>query len=148
MVTATPSRIYLWRYRENRRNYPGYHLTADARGCDDLVSVLTRHENATRVQRTRLALGPVTPSILAVPANTRGNSTVVTFSSLELITDPNSSPDHFRFAETHLHCQLELSTAQAGHVLEGVHDIQHGKGDYCVGGDGDQVIWFWCFPHS
>jgi hypothetical protein len=147
VVTAIPSRIYLWRYRENRRNYPGYHLTADACGCDDLGSVLTKHENATHVRRTRLALSPVTPSILAVPANTRGDSTVVTFSSLELVTDPNSPRDHFRFTETHPHCQLDLSTAQAGCVLEGVRDIQHGKGDYCVGGAGDHVIWFWWFPH-
>jgi hypothetical protein len=32
-------RVYLWRYKENRKNYPGWHFTADAVACNALLEL-------------------------------------------------------------------------------------------------------------
>lgn len=137
--------IFLWHYCENRRNYPGYHLTANLEGCKQLLDVLERHEITTQVLTTDLSLSAVTPKILSVPANTRGNASCVGLATWELMTRPDFSPEHFAFQESHAVCRLELSRQQAGCIANGVRDIQIGKGDYCIGGKGNNVLWFWWF---
>lgn len=148
LSSAGAPRIYLWRYRENRRNYPGYHLTADVTGCELLINALSRHENTKAERQSLIPLSPVTPGILAVPANRRGDPTVVSFGALLLSTQPGWAAERFELSESYPQCRLELSSAQAGCMLEGVRDIQRGKGDYCVGGEGDHVVWFWWYGGS
>ena len=145
MTSPHPHRIFLWRYRENTRNYPGYHLTADRKGCAHLSDVLTTHEGTRRPMTNSVTLAPVTPEILSVPGNSRGDATAVALASLTLLTDPSYPDEWFKISDNGSACSLELSRAQAGCVLEGVTDILRDKGDYCVGGDGDHVIWFWWF---
>jgi hypothetical protein len=145
LTSSQPLRIHFWRYRENTRNYPGYHLTADADGCAHLSTVLSAHEAARRPMSTSLALAPLTPEVLSVPGNSRGNATVVALASLDLVTDPSYPDERFIVSDNGSTCRLELSRDQAGCVLEGVADILRGKGDYCIGGDGDHVVWFWWF---
>ena len=139
-------RVFLWRYRENRRNYPGYHLTADAAGCDFLLASLRRLAAAERARRIELPLAPVGPEILAVPNNRRGNSTVKRFTRLELVTEPDFERAHLRFTEQHPKCVMNLSAAQAECVAGGVQDVAAGKGDYCIGEVRDQELWFWWHP--
>lgn len=137
--------IFLWRYRENRKNYPGYHLTANLEGCIQLLEILDVHERARETVRTKVSLSAVTPKILSVPANTPGNATSVSLATWELITQPEYSPEYFLFDESHPTCRLQLSKNQAGCISDGIKDIQVGKGDYCIGGKGDHVLWFWWF---
>ena len=143
--TKSKSSIFLWHYCENKRNYPGYHLTADLEGCKQLIDVLGRHERTTQVLRTDVSLSAVTPKILSVPANTRGDASCVGLATWELITHPDFPPEYFVFQESDAVCRLELSRQQAGCIASGVRDIQVGKGDYCIGGKGASVLWFWWF---
>jgi hypothetical protein len=145
MQTKSQALIFLWRYRENRRNYPGYHLTANREGCDQLLEILGAHEKAKQAIQTIVSLSSVTPQILSVPDNTRGDAACVSLAAWELITQPEFPPEYFQFQESYPICRLQLSQNQAGCIAEGVKDIQAGKGDYCIGGEGDQVLWFWWF---
>jgi hypothetical protein len=138
--------VSLWRYRENRHNYPGYHLTADTAGCDFLLASLQRLVSASSALHIELPLAPLSPDILAVPNNRRGNATVRAFTRLELVTEPHFEQRHMRFTEQHPKCVIDLSSAQAGCFADGVRDIANGKGDYCIGEVRDQELWFWWHP--
>lgn len=135
----------MWRYKENKRNYPGYHLTADREGCESLEKILANFETSQKARDHRFDLTPVTQAVLDVPNNASGNATVVSLKPWRLFVDPTQPEGFFEFSERHPACDLKLSPQQAGCVLEGVRDISKGKGDYCIGGDGDHVIWFWWF---
>lgn len=137
--------IFLWHYLENRRNFPGYHLTANLEGCKQLLDLLERHQETTESLTTGLSLSAVTPKILSAPANTRGDASCVGLATWEFMTRQDFSPEYFVFRESHSVCRLELSRQQAGCIATGVKDIQIGKGDYCIGGKGNNVLWFWWF---
>ena len=139
------SNIHLWRYRENKRNYPGYHLTADQDGCKVLENELLKLENTSNTSSINIELSPVTQKILDVPNNKAGNPTVVSLKELHLKVDPSYSEGFFEFSESHPKCFLNLSKEQAGCILKGVKDIFSGEGDYCIGGDDDHVLWFWWY---
>lgn len=135
--------IYLWRYQENKRNYPGYHLTADAEGCDQLISLTEELEKTKSAVNHHIELSPVNEKILAVPNNTQGNKTVISLKFWNLVCDPKFRKAHFEYDNLYPICTLELSPQQAGCIAEGVRDIKNGRGDYCIGGKGENLLWFW-----
>jgi hypothetical protein len=134
----TEGRIALWRYRENRRNYPGYHMTCDATGAGWLK---TRLAQLSVQQPLKIALTPVTEKILSVPANW---SAAVAFSEWRITIDP--SADTLSFAEQHPRCDLALSQEDVADLVKGVSDIAAGKGDYMIGERDQQELWFWWWP--
>ena len=138
--------IHLWRYKDNRRNYPGYHLTANAAGCDQFAIALQTAIQNNRESTIRLHLHPVTNAILDVPNNT--NAQHVALSTLEIIVDQQSVLPIFNFTESHPTVRLRMNRGQAECILKGLDDIKHDKGDYCIGADGDNVIWFWWYPKA
>src|SRR5258708_1851433 len=59
--------VYLWRYVEGTKNFSGWHLTADAEGCEQALAILASLDR----ERT-VAITPPTPAILQVPGNRGG----------------------------------------------------------------------------
>lgn len=131
-------RIALWRYRENRRNYPGYHVSCDDAAADWLarrLAVLAPNE------RLVLSLVPPTKSVLAVAANW---AEAVGFTQLTITCDPSALT--LAFSETHPHCRLSISGADLAELVEGIKAIKRGEGDYCIGETDQQELWFWWWP--
>ena len=134
----TEGRIALWRYRENRSNYPGYHMTCDAVGARWLEKQLRA---SLPGKPLKVALSPVTKEILSVPANW---STAVGFVEWRITVDPTAKT--LLFAEHHFRCELSLSPGDIDDLLKGVADIVEGKGDYMIGEKDQQELWFWWGP--
>jgi hypothetical protein len=134
---------HIWRYKDNTRNYPGYHLTADAEGCASLLAWLRSPKS-----RSEFRLQPVTPEVLSVPNNQGGLAAYVGCTSLKLHVRSNIGRGHFVFSEVSGRLGLDCSQQQVECIIKGVEDIQRGEGDYCIGGDGQQVLWFWWYPEQ
>ena len=135
--------IALWRYLENERNYPGYHLTADGSGCqllrDQISCMLDR-----RTADAEVALSPATQRMLNVPNNRRGEARCVYFSSLWL--HRSEVAGDLRMTESAGACQLLASLDFLAQMRAGIEDIGHGRGDYSIGDKNGQLLWFWWFP--
>lgn len=133
--------IALWRYTENIRNYPGWHITADSAGSASLVDLLDAFAaDGVPVSRT-LAISTPTTAILAVPNNR--SSAWRSASKLRLSLSANESewlfPDFLEPAELTIGAQWLLE------LRRGIAGIPHGKGDYCIGPtrNGSFQLWFW-----
>ena len=90
--------IYLWRYIENQRNYPGWHLALDSpaqRSIDLLVQALLSHGGSPL--RT-LLITPPTHRVLKIPNNRGGAATWQSPLKLRLGLDA-TNPDAWRFDE-------------------------------------------------
>lgn len=136
--TMTDGRIALWRYRENRRNYPGYHMTCDDVGARWLEKQL---RNLPPLKPLKIGLSPVTRDILSVPAN---GPAAVGFSEWQITVDPETKT--LAFTENHPRCALALSPADVEALLKGLSDIVAGDGDYMIGKTDQQELWFWWWP--
>ncbi len=92
--------VYLWRYRENTRNFPGWHLSTDRPGGTALLQLFSLFPSATtRVHRT-VPLTPPSPSVLAVPNNQQGNANVWAPTKWRVVFDPAlSETDSWEFPE-------------------------------------------------
>src|SRR5688500_7972506 len=132
--------ICLWRYRENARSYPGFHLSADPAGCAQLITLLQGLSKARAPQIGHVVLDPVTASVLAVPNN--AGATISAYQHWELLVDPRFSPEQLQFSVVGNRARTEVSKVQLEALAAGIEDIRQGRGDYSIGDD-DHQLWFW-----
>ena len=131
----------MWRYRERTRNYPGYHLSADTQGCDQLLKLLG---DLAKVREPRLAtvtLDAVTADVLAVPNNR--DADVSTYGHWDLIADPRFPPERLHFTVLNDRVRSELSAVQIESLAAGVLDMRERRGDYAIGDEDEHLLWFW-----
>ncbi|MET0550068.1 MAG: hypothetical protein ABW002_12455 [Xanthomonas sp.] len=132
-------RISVWRYLENERNYPGWHLNADPAGSQSLLELL--HTLAADGTGSR-AITVTAPSKaeLVVPNNRRGRAAWVAPEKLRLTL--STANDQWSFPLDVAPAVLEIGSAWLAALREGIAGIPKGQGDYCIG-RGSHSLWFW-----
>ncbi len=133
--------ICLWQYGERARAYPGFHLSADQPGCDQLLALLVTLAKTRTPQIANVALDPVTPAVLAIPSER--DTAVNAYRHWELIVDPRFPPERLHFAVIRDRVRTELSPVQVESIAGGVQDIRERRGDYAIGEEDDHQLWFW-----
>lgn len=109
---------HIWRYKDNQRNYPGYHLSADAEGCSALLAWLRSSK-----ERPEFRLQSITAEVLGVPNNRAGSAAYVGCSSFKLNVKTAFDSSHFLFSEVSGRLSLECSQQQLDYIVRGVEDI-------------------------
>lgn len=134
-------RISLWRYTEHDRNFPGWHLNADAAGCQSLLLLIESLSVEGEGHRTVEIAAPAEAQ-LRVPNNRGGEApwTAPTKLRIALVREsgvwafpPGTDP-----------AILTVGTAWLEPLREGVSGIRLGRGDYSIGtGNTGLPLWFW-----
>jgi len=130
--------VSLWSYRDNLRNYPGWHIGADAAGCVSLLALLDALEVDGAGATRTLHLSPPSPAQLAVPNNRDARWDAPT--TLRLAVDEDVA--FWQWEVDGARATLRLGKAAMAALRQGVLDIAVGRGDYSVG-QGAQALWFW-----
>lgn len=132
--------VSLWRYTVNTRNYPGWHLNADATGCRSLLDLLDALATEPGSYRT-IPLRPPSETQLEVPNNRR--APLVTATKLQLAL--SDMPTQWRFPPDHDPASLTIGSDWLAPLRKGLLDITQGRGDYSIGNEGNesQRLWFW-----
>lgn len=134
-------RISLWRYTENERNFPGWHLSADAAGCQSLLALLEALAADRAGFRTVAITVPTKPQ-LCVPNNKGGQAAWLAPNKLRVTFSP--APEEWCFPSTLDPAAITVGSAWVGRLQEGITGILKGQGDYSIGGDrGSLPLWFW-----
>jgi hypothetical protein len=142
-VTPAAGRICLWRYTDAKHNHPGFHLSADVAGCNQLLRLLGTLAKARKSELGTVVLDPVGPAELAVPNARHGNARFSSYARWELLVDPRFPPEQLRFVVTNDRVRTELSPAQVESLIGGVQDIREGRGDYGIGDEDEHMLTFW-----
>lgn len=149
-------RVYLWRYKENTRNYPGWHMTADHEACTSLVELIDAMQVARWPSNATVAVSPPTDDILLVPNNRGGAARWTAPTSLKLkYTRDQVDADFWSLGLQGGTLILAMGATALATLQKGILDIANGKGDYCIGADeahgtagSDAVLWFWWLPRG
>jgi hypothetical protein len=136
--------VSLWRYTENLRNFPGWHLTADAAGCASLLALLDALAfDGVAASRT-LGITAPTASVLAVPNNR--SSGWVAPSKFRLAFSPRSN--QWGFPDALEPASLSIGADWLPTLRQAIAGIPQGQGDYSIGqpGNGSLPLWIWWQP--
>lgn len=132
-------RISIWRYTENERNYPGWHLNADRAGCQSLLSLLDALAADGAGSRS-VAITAPTKAQLVVPNNMRGRAAWVAPEKLRLTISPVE--DRWSFPPDLDPAAIEVGSAWLRALRGGIAGIPEGCADYAIG-KGSLSLWFW-----
>ena len=143
-------RVYLWRYRENTRNYPGWHLSTDRPGGASLLELFSLLPSAsTPVYRT-VPLTPPSQSVLAVPNNRGGFARIWAPTKWRVAFDPSSAAANtWAFPAGADPAVLTFGSSYLAPLVRGVSDILRHTGDYSIACESDdpsessRELWFW-----
>ena len=132
--------VYLWRYKGDARNYPGWHLTADGPGCVSLLELIDLMGASRFSSEAQVPLSVPTEHQVGVPNAPLQH---VPVRSLELYHSPTKvAPDHWQLTENAGRARLELGSEKLTELRQGISDIARHEGDYSIGAEG-QELWFW-----
>lgn len=134
-------RVSLWRYTENTRNYPGWHLRADAAGGDSLLTLIdTLVGDPSFVHDVKITAP--TKADLRVPNNGDGQAAWIAPAGLRIVLSP--LPGEWSFPASADPAVLTLGMDWLAPLREGIAGMRVGRGDYAIGTrrSGEQ-LWFW-----
>ena len=136
--------VALWRYEENQRNFPGWHLTADPAGCASLLALLDALASDGPTSSRTVVVQAPTPAILAVPNNR--SSTWRSPSRLRLSLSTNTA--EWVFPEALEPATFTFGLEWLAELQRGITDISRSRGDYSIGkaSGGNLQLWFWWQP--
>ena len=131
-------KICVWRYLDNEKDFPGYHLSADIEGC-----LYMRERIGDVWERSSIPLVSPDSEVLLVPNNQGGTARTKAFSKLRIEGADGEMVTRFTIEERASTLILQLPRSQTLEILQGIGDIEQGKGDYSMKGEGDVSLWFW-----
>ena len=144
--------IFLWRYRDNARNYPGWNLSADASGACSLLRRLRALAQSSHGTSRTVNVDVPTLTVLRVPNNEGGKARWWAPSRWRVAFQPD--PEHrdlWKFPDDEDPAVLTLGRDRLADLIKGVEAITHGRGDYSIGGSaGDPSrpqaeLWLWWY---
>ena len=136
--------VFLWRYVENERNYPGWHFTTDAEGAASLCDLLKAMGSHPTSSHRTLLVTPPTMSILGVP-NNKGGSARWTAPEKWRITYFPEAADTWHFDGDATLAHLSLGSALLPRLMSATEGIVRGQGDFSIGTSSAKgsELWFW-----
>lgn len=131
---------YLWRYKGNARNYPGWHLTADAQACASLLELIDQMRDSQFSSEAPIPLSAPSGREIGVPNAPLEH---VAMKGFVLYHSPATlAAGHWHLAENNQRVRLEVGHDNLIAIQKGIGDIARLKGDYSIGATG-QELWFW-----
>jgi len=143
-------KLYLWKYTENSKNYPGWHLHADLEGCTSLIKLICLMRMDKFPAKRTVKISAPNSQILSVPNNKRGKAKWKTLKKLKIKSVKSASDYKEQFlTHKHNHILLTADEIMLTKLEQGFNDITKGKGEYSICHDGameksvSSCLWFW-----
>jgi hypothetical protein len=141
--------IYLWRYSDNARNYPGWHMHADEAGGLAMLELLAALATSSAVVHRTIQLSVPTPAVLAVPNNQGGQARWWAPSRWQIAFDPTLDTSSQWSFPAHDPAHLRIGPTFLSQLERGVSGLLAGEGDYSIGlrestaPSESAELWFW-----
>lgn len=134
-------RICIWRYLENEKNYPGYHISIDPQ-CAEVIARDLRGLDQGPVS---FQLSSPTSTELAVPNNLNNNARVEAYTTLviEVIPTSNKNRKLFSVESNYPNLRILASSDQLQTFFKHVQRCAKGYFDYSWGRGKASRFTFW-----
>jgi hypothetical protein len=144
--------LWLCRYRQNTRNYPGWHLAAHRSGWVSLSDLFARMAAAPCACRREISVSRPTARILAVPNNPGGSEGLESPACLRLEVPGGRVGDrHWRLESDAQRVALEVGPSKLAELRAAVASMPSTGGDFAIGSDDrsarkETSLWLWLAP--
>lgn len=137
-------RVYIWKYTDNDRNYPGWNLTVDDTASQELSQLLDLMEKCQWSTNKRILTARPTDDEIKVPNNWNGHAKWTTKPKVIFSFKTNMTPDYWETTETADELEISFGKEKLKELRDAIVNIPNGKGDHSIADkDENSILTFW-----
>jgi|LakMenEpi03Aug12_release.lakeMendotaPanAssembly.Ray.scaffolds.fasta_scaffold1288176_1 hypothetical protein len=137
-------RVYIWKYTDNDRNYPGWNMTVDNSASQELSQLLDMMEKCEWSTNKNILTTRPTDNEISAPNNKNGVAKWTTKSKIIFSLKTNMTPDFWVTTETADELEISFGKEKLKELKEAIINISKGKGDHSIADkDDNNILTFW-----
>ena len=136
--------VYIWKYADSERNYPGWNLTVDLVASRELTQLFDLMDQCEWSTSKKIFTSLPTDDEVSVPNNRNGNAKWTTKPEITLSTRTTENPDYWVIREKQKNLEIHFGKQKLKKLKEAIISIPKGKGDFSISDDSDEnTLTFW-----
>ena len=137
-------KVYVWKYTENQRNYPGWNLTVDLKASKNLSELLDLMNTSEWPGKMTISTELPTESQLKVPNNHGGLAKWNSKPKLTLNYIKGESENHWLIKEIDNCIEIQFGKTKLIELKNAINGIPKGDGEYAISDNKDEsILYFW-----
>lgn len=138
-------KVYIWKYSDNGRNYPGWNLTMDNLASQEISKLLDLMSNCEWTTSKKLLTQRPTGNEVFTPNNRRGHANWTTKEKMAITHKANESPDFWAVIDKEAELEIRFGKQKLMELKRAIESIPTGKGDFSIADRQDEnILTFWC----
>ena len=136
--------IYVWKYRENQRNYPGWNFTMDKNASFSMVELLNLMDSCEWSSKKLILLSKPTQMQLDVPNNMKGKAKFKGYEELILNFRKTEDENYWVITELKDCIEIKFGKNRLSELKNAIMGIPLGKGDFGISDENeDNILNIW-----
>ena len=137
-------KVYVWKYLENSRNYPGWNFTVDKTGSRSLLELLDLMKRCEWSSRKEIQISNPTENQIKVPNNQKGNAKWKTVSKLILSSKKVAEKELWKVIENETEIEIQFGENKLIEFEKAISGIPKGIGDFAISSDSEEdIVYLW-----
>jgi len=137
-------KVFIWKFLENTRNYPGWNLTMDTKCAESLEKLFNLMEESEYPSKKTLEIFSPTQKQLIVPNDRGGHASWKTKEQLILNFNKFGYENLWKLIESKNILELSFGKNKIYELKNAITGITKGEGDYGICDDsGENILYFW-----
>ena len=136
--------IYIWKYLDNSRNYPGWNFTADKKACNSLLELLKLMQLCEWSSKKEIKTSEPKISQFKIPNNQNGEAKWQTSMKLILSFKKNEDENFWELIENLNEIEIQFGEKKITDFENALNKILDGNGDFAIVNETeDSILYFW-----
>lgn len=138
-------KIYIWKYLENSRNYPGWNITTDKIGGESLLELIDLMITCKWSSKKTFQTMEPNKNQLNVPNNKNGKAEWKSVQNLTLNLKKEIEPDFWEIIDKGNEIEISLGNNSLLKLEKAIKRILNNDGDFAIysSNDDENVLYFW-----
>lgn len=138
-------KIYIWKYLENSRNYPGWNITTDKIGGESLLELIDLMITCKWSSKKTFQTIEPNKNQLNVPNNKNGKAEWKSVQNLTLNLKKEIEPDFWEIIDKGNEIEISLGNNSLLKLEKAIKRILNNDGDFAIysSNDDENVLYFW-----
>lgn len=134
--------IYIWKYTNNTKNYPGWNLTLNKEAAQNLLKLFDLMLKSEWSAKKNIQTAPVTQFQADIPQNR--NSNWKSKPKILFKYNNNDLNEFWQIIETDDCVEILFGKEKLYKLKESIHNIISGKSDFAISDSNeDNILYFW-----
>lgn len=137
-------KIYIWKYLENSRNYPGWNITTDKIGGENLLELIDLMKICNWSSKKSIKTIEPSNNQLNVPNNRNGRAEWKSAQNLTLNLNKEIEPDFWEVIDKENDIEILLGKNSLLKFENSIRRILNNDGDFAISDNEEEnILYFW-----